>query len=460
MRTQRETREARPAAPFALALSVLILLAIVFLRNEWPRLKGLRPFAVPQHQADSNARPAANASALAEADSAETVRFLLARVKRDPDDFLVQNMLASAMLQKVRETGNADYLERAKSAAALSLASVPAERNAGGLSTRARAGMAEHNFIAAREDALRLTQLHPGELNSWGVLTDALLELGQYAKADAAIQQMRQLGSDTAETEIRIGRLLFLQGDTAGAQNHLFRALAFTQNIPTPPRETVAWCRWQLGELAFSTADDKAAERYYREALATYPGYVQALASLGRVRAAQGDLPGAIQPYEEAVHRFPDPTFVAALGDLYHLAGREADAQTQYALVEQIGHLTALNGTRYNRQIAVFYADHNLRRDDAYSDAVREYQDRRDIYGADTLAWTALKAGKLAAAQQASAAALRLSTRDPRLFYHAGLIAAAVGDRPRSREYLRLALALNPAFDPLQAPAARKALTE
>ena len=63
-----------------------------------------------------------------------------------------------------------------------------------------------------------------------------------------------------------------------------------------------------VGEMAFSEGDYTSAEKHYREALVSYPGYVQALASLGRVRAAQGDLAGAIEPYEEAVWRFPDPT--------------------------------------------------------------------------------------------------------------------------------------------------------
>ena len=102
-------------------------------------------------------------------------------------------MLASAMLQRVRETGNADYLARAKRCAELSLTTVPAERNGGGLSARARAEMAEHDFVKAKQDALRLTQIDPAGLNSWGVLTDALLELGEYAKADEAIQEMRKL---------------------------------------------------------------------------------------------------------------------------------------------------------------------------------------------------------------------------------------------------------------------------
>ena len=454
-RKQVLTRDVRLATLLVIGLSALTLAAVFALRTQGPKIETVRPVVAASRKIDSPTQEATD-----ESDSAEMVRFLLDRVKRDPDDFLAENMLASSMLQKVRETGNADYLERAKRSAELSLASVPVERNAGGLSARARVEMAEHDFVAARDDGLRLVQIDPGGLNSWGVLTDALLELGEYAKADGAIHEMRKLGSDTAETEIRISRLVFLRGDTAGAQDHLFRALAFAQNIPAPPRETVAWCRWQLGEMAFSIGDYKAAERYYRETLASYPDYVQALASLGRVRAALGDLPGAIQPHEKAARRFPDPTFVAALGDLYHLAGREREAQTQYALVEQIGHLSALNGTRYNRQIALFYADHDRKPDEAFTDAVREYQERRDIYGADTLAWTALKAGKLAEAQKAISAALQLSTRDAKLYYHAGMVAAACGNRKSSRDYLQRALALSPMFDPLQAPRARKALAQ
>src|SRR2546425_11085970 len=73
----------------------------------------------------------------------------------------------------------------------------------------------------------------------------------------------------------------------------LFRsnALKTALSLPVPPRETVAWCRWQLGELAFGVGNYTAAEKHYRDALTTVPGYFRALASLGRVRAARGDLP-------------------------------------------------------------------------------------------------------------------------------------------------------------------------
>jgi Tfp pilus assembly protein PilF len=101
-----------------------------------------------------------------------------------------------------------------------------------------------------------------------------------------------------------------------------------------------------------------------------------------------------------------------------------------------------------------------MKAQEAYALAAKEYEVRRDIYGADALAWTALKAGKLEAAQKAIKEALRLQTEDARLLYHAGMIARAAGDQNGARDYLKRALALSPQFDPLQAKLAREALAE
>jgi tetratricopeptide (TPR) repeat protein len=149
-----------------------------------------------------------------------------------------------------------------------------------------------------------------------------------------------------------------------------------------------------------------------------------------------------------------------ALGDLYRLSGRDSDAQAQYLLVEKIGKLNEVNGALYNRQLSLFYADHDLKPNDAYTNASREYAVRKDIYGADALAWCALKANKLTEAKTAISAAMRLGTKDARLFFHAGMIARAAGDMNQAREYLKRALELNPQFDPLQASIARRALSE
>lgn len=385
------------------------------------------------------------------------IRFLEERVKKDADDFIAYNKLAGYYLQRVRESGDLKYLELAQRAAAASLQVLPAEQNIGGLAALAQVEFAAHNFKAARDYAQQLITLEPQKSYPYQLLGDSLIELGDYDKAASVFQELEKRNSG-ASIETRMAKLALLRGDTETAKRRFASAVIFAEQQTPASREHVAWTRWQLGEVFFSTGDYAAAETHYRESLTSFPDYFHALAALGRVRAALGDFNGAIEQLERATRILPDPAFVATLGDLYQLSGREKEAQTQYALVEQIAKLGKASDGLYNRQVAIFYADHDRNADEAYVQARLEYEKRRDIYGSDALAWTALKAGKIAEAQNAIKEALKLGTRDARLLYHAGMIAKAAGDSAAAADYLQRALGLNPQFDALQSLNARKTL--
>ena len=420
--------------------------------------------ACSSNPARSTAEAAAAAPAVLLPSDSVTVHaqiaWLESRIRKDPEDFIALNKLASQYLQIMRETGDATYLQRALQAAQASLASLPAGRNLAGLNVLAQSEYSSHKFSAARDHALLLTHLEPDKAYGYQILGDALLELGDYEQAKAAFQRMEQLGTigelPRIASKQRVARQALLHGDLNTAHSQLVAALELALVQPVPARETVAWCRWQLGEIAFSRGDYAVAEQFDRDALTTFPGYYRALSSLGRVRAARGDLADAIAQYEAAVRILPEPLLLSDLGDLYRLVGREQDAARQYALVEAIGRLSAAGGSLYNRQLALFYADHDLRPADAYAMATSEYAVRRDIYGADALAWTALKAGKLAEARSAMQLALRLNTQDSKLLYHAGMIELAAADNSKARAYFDQALALNPQFDPLQSTLLKK----
>ena len=411
----------------------------------------------PGEREATPAPPAANADEAA-------IRYLESRVRQDTGNFVAYDKLAGYYLQRMRENGSLTYLDLAERAAHASLAALPAEGNPGGLAMLAQVELAMHDFTGARDHGARLTELEPGTSYPYQILGDALLELGDYGRAAAAYRRMERLvgrrGESRLNLETRLGRLAFLHGQTDAAERHLSAALASALDRDSTPRETIACCHWQLGELYFALGHYAAAETHYREALVTFPDYFRALGALARVRAAQGDVRGAIAGYERATRLVPDPTYVGALGDLYRIAGRESDARAQYDLVEHIRTLSALAGTVYDRQLASFYADHDIEAEMAYAAAAKAYVVRRDIYGADTLAWTALKAGRVEEAQAAIGQALRLGTSDARLLYHAGMVARAAGDQARKRELLGRALALSPAFDPVHAPLAREAVEE
>jgi tetratricopeptide (TPR) repeat protein len=344
------------------------------------------------------------------------------------------------------------------------LNALPAEQNKGGLASLIQVQFASHEFALARDNAKRLITIDVNKGYPFQFLGDALLELGDYDEAEKAFQQFEKLGSSHGLTRVaveqRYARLAFLRGDNARAEKYFSEALKIANAMLEPPRETVAWCQWQLGEMAFHRGDLASAEKYLQDSLKTFPDYYRSLASLGHIRAAQAKTDEAIELYEKAVRILPDPYFIASLGDLYKLAGRHDDAQKQYALVETIGRLSTLSGALYNRQLALFYADHDLRPDEAYNQAAAEYETRRDIYGADAVAWTALKAGKIAEAQTAIKEARNLGTKDAKLYYHAGMIERAAGNTSEAKRLLALALKINPGFDPMQSLAAKTALEE
>ncbi|MGH9768040.1 MAG: tetratricopeptide repeat protein [Blastocatellia bacterium] len=410
--------------------------------------------------ASSNSSTVPNAAPIPADASEGAIRFLEDRVKRDPDDFIALNKLGGYYLLRLRETGNLVWLDLATRTAKASLKAIPAEQNAGGLALLAQAEFAAHEFAAARDHALRLTELEKRKSYPFQLLGDALLELGDYEGARSAFSKMKRRERGNIAVEVRLARLAALGGDSDGARSLYTDALAIAVEMVPPSRETVAWLRWQLGETAFNIGDYDAAEKHYRDSLTTFPDYYRALAGLGRANAARGDVHGAIENYERAVRILPDHVFVAALGDLYEIAGRAREAEAQFALCEQMAKISAASGQLYNRQLALFYADHDLKSEEAYQLAKREYELRRDIFGADTLAWTALKAGKIDEAGKMIKEALRLGTQDARLFYHAGMIARAAGDKAMARDYLRRALKLNPQFDPRQAQVAKQALAE
>ena len=106
-----------------------------------------------------------------------------------------------------------------------------------------------------------------------------------------------------------------------------------------------------------------------------------------------------------------DPIDGAALGDLYKLGGRDRDAEKEYPAVERLSQQSPLHAALYNRHLALFLSDHNLKADKAYALARKGYETRRDVYGADALAWAALKAGKLDEAQAAMKDAMHFRGR-------------------------------------------------
>jgi tetratricopeptide (TPR) repeat protein len=383
------------------------------------------------------------------------IAFWQGRVAQNPDSFLDYTLLAEAYTRKARETGDVSYYQRAEASLRRALEINPNYVQASAALSSVLFSM--HNFEGALTLAEPLAD-NPRAAQALAVTGDAQLALGNYDEAEAAYQKLAALGPGPGLYS-RQAIWADLHGDPDQALNLMQQAADLAWQAGDY-RENLAWYDFQLGELNFKSGNLKEAEAHYQAANQTFANNYLALAGLGKVRAAQGRHDEAVKLYEQAVAIVPQPDLLAALGDLYTLTGQPDKAKLQYDTIEFIGQLAEINQVVYNRQLALFYANHDWNLAKALELAQKEIGVRKDIYGYDALAWALYKNGRHAEAAEAMEQALKLGAQDAMLYYHAGMIYEALGDHEQAQTMLKKALAINPHFDLLQSRLARAALDQ
>jgi tetratricopeptide (TPR) repeat protein len=393
----------------------------------------------------------ADSASRTNASTDKLIQDLQERLKANPEDWQSYNELGLAYLQKARETGDPTYYQKTEEALDKALSFQPDDYAS--ISAKGALALARHEFALALEWGQKAKQLNPDRVYAYGVIADAQIELGRYAEAVETLQTMVDLRPDMTSYS-RISYMRELHGDLDGALEMMQRAV----DSGTPNSESTAWVRTQLGNLYFNTGKLEQAELEYQLTLENRPNYVYALAGLGRVRAAQGDMEQAIQLLNQAVGIMPLPEFVITLGDLYQASGQQEKANQQYKLVSAIERLYRANGVDLDMEIALFNADHDKSLEDTLALARKAYANRPSIQGADALAWALYKTGNYQEAQIDSAEALHLGTKDSLKLFHAGMIALELGNKVQARQYLEEALRINPHFSILYAEEASRLL--
>jgi tetratricopeptide (TPR) repeat protein len=428
-------------------LVILVILTGVIIFASW-RLGSTQGLSsrlqdIYGYLADSSSRTNASTDTL--------IQTLQERLKANPEDWQSYSQLGLAYLQKARETGDPTYYQKTEEALDKSLAIQPGDYAS--ISAKGALALARHDFAAGLEWGEQARQINPDRTYAYGVIADAQIELGQYEEAIETLQTMVDLRPDMSSYS-RISYIRELHGDTEGALEMMQLAV----DSGTPNAENTAWVRTQLANLYFNIGDLEQAELEYQLTLQNRQDYVYALAGLGRVRAAQGEMDEAIRLLDQAVTIMPLPEFVITLGDLYEASGQPEAAAQQYELVAAIETLHRANGVDMDMEIALFNADHDKNMTETVALARQAYANRPSIHGADALAWALYKTGHYEEAQIYSLEALKLGTKDSLKLFHAAMIALALGDQEQARAYLEEALALNPHFSFLYAEEAGRTL--
>jgi tetratricopeptide (TPR) repeat protein len=381
-------------------------------------------------------------------DTATQIHGLQQRLRSNPGDVQAYDLLGLAYQQRARETGDPTYYSKSEGVLRRALALAPNDLLAtSGLGSLA---LSRHRFREALALGRRAQALSPWTARNYGVVGDALVELGRYEEAFAAFDRMASL-KPTLSSYARISYARELLGDFTGAAGAM--RLALDAAIGQP--EALAWTHLQLAKLYWSHGRSGATAREARLALAAFPGYVYAFDILAQVEAGRGEVRRASALERRAADAIPLPQFVALLGDLQRASGNEREAQRQYALIGAIGRLLRANGVRTDLETALFDVDHAVRLPAALALARAAHLDRPSIDADDVLAWALARNGHCGEALGFSERALRLGTRDATKFFHRGMIERCLGRRAEAKDWFRRALALNPHFSVLWAPVAR-----
>jgi tetratricopeptide (TPR) repeat protein len=350
-----------------------------------------------------------------------------------------------------RETADPSYLPRSE--AALRRAVRFGVKDADAVLGLGSLALIQHEFRRALRYGRQAQTLLPGSSRPYGVIGDALVELGRYDEAFAAFERMVSLRPSLA-SYARIAYARELTGDREGALG----AMRLARDAAAGQPEPTAWANVELAKLELGLGRVRAARGHARAALHILPGYPSARVELARIDAAEGRLDHAIAGARRAVEALPTSGSLALLADLLERDGRAAAARRERATIAVVDRLLEANGVQVDLESAVLRADDQVRPQETVDLARRARAARPSIYGDDALAWALARAGRCAEAVPLAKRTLRLGTEDGLLWFHLGYAQGCNGNEAAMRDAYRRALDLHPAFSVRWASVAREVL--
>ncbi len=331
--------------------------------------------------------------------------------------------LGWSFVAKARDSRDAGYYTLAQQAAGCIERTAPGAAEA--LLLKGHVLHNLHRFGEAEQLARQLVEQR-GLWLDYALLGDVLLERGTLMEAADAYQRVMDQRPGP-QAYARAAQLRWLTGDLGGAIEMMATAVRTTS---ARTAEAAVWARVQLARYLLQAGDLPAVDAVLAQALSMQPDYPPALHARGRLRLAQERPLEAIPSLERAVGLDPLPEFRWSLYEAL------VDADRPVAAEEQRAALLKQGAMEDRRTFALFLASTGAAADTALRLARLELEMRQDPLTLDAVAWAFSSAGRHDQALDFSRLALAQGTRDARLFLHAGVIAARIGDNRRAMALL------------------------
>lgn len=387
-------------------------------------------------------------------------------VKKNPYDIKARITLSEVFITEGRLTGNHNYNYNAAIQVldeVLASDSTNADQRFRALVDKATVKLSLHLFAEAKqlgEEALKLNNRNAGV---YGVLVDANVELGHYAKAVEMSDKMNSLRPDLRSYS-RISYIRQIYGDVKGAEDAMILAV----KAGYPGMEQTEWSRITLGKIYEDYGDLPSAEMHYRIALRERPNYAFAMAALGNIERKKGNLEKAEELITKSMQFMEDASFYEKRAEVYRDMGKMDEAKADYATAINIlqyaqktppdgatsvdgktsNAYANLNGTQnHNHGLAIarlcFQEGDELK--NALENAEKEYAIRPDNIDVNkALAMIYYEKGNMEKAQEHLTKALATNTKDPELVCLKGMIDVKTGDKIQGKKLIRESFKTNP----------------
>lgn len=295
----------------------------------------------------------------------------------------------------------------------------------------------EHRFHEAETLAQELVRKR-GLSFDHGLLGDILVDVGRVDEAAQAYQTMLDLKPDP-QGYARAAHIRWLKGDLTGALELMRMAV---RGVSPRDAESAAWMHTQLARYLWQAQLNDDARNVLKSVLEFQSGYAPALLLRGRMLLAEGKVDDAIQSLRPAAKADPLPEYQWILAEALRTSGREKEA---LALETEIVRRGVCSDPR---TCSIYLATRQQNAELALQLAREEFENRRDIFTCDALAWALAAAGKTDEAQTNMLRALALGTQDARLFFHAAVIAAQAGAFDKAHTFITKLTPLTPLLLP------------
>ncbi len=352
------------------------------------------------------------------------------RIGTNSQSWQPYNDLAAALCRKARDNEDLALYDQADAALQRSFQLSPGNYEARKLQVTTLLG--KHKFEQAFKLATELNHKVPDDIGGWALLVDVNTALGDYPQAEHDAQIVLDLRPGSALGFLKAASLRELFGDAEGAIEFYNEVRRRTSQNDLDEH---AWLLTQIASMELMSGNKKRAEDLLTQALKLFPDSQRALATLAKLRAAEGKDTEAASLFEK---RYRALRSSQNLYDWAESLERSGQGEAATAAFRDFGTKARAESSKpynSNRQLVFLYADHRNEGAKALALATEELKVRHDSATLDAYAWALYADGKYGEAKTQMDRALAVGVRDPVYFCHAARIATKANDRASAAKF-------------------------